>query len=122
MSDRYQSRYAAESPGRDESRSQVWAEVNEAMTRLFGPPRNADGFAGGVILRVSNGTPPDPEVVNCDGPGMSEAWRKRIEKARKDAAEHTWHIDWQETVDRVHESITVDDISELKQFCEGLFE
>jgi hypothetical protein len=71
----------------------VWSEVNEAMTRLFGPPRNADGFAGVVILRVSNGTPPDPEGANCDGPGMSEAWRKRIAKARKEIAEHRHEID-----------------------------
>ena len=117
---RYRSRYAAEVPVSDEARSATWAAVNAAMVRLFGPPRNADGFAGGVILRVSNGTPPDPETVNCDGPGMSEAWRRRIAKARKESREWSAEIRVRELAAEITTEQLNNDIEEIRTWANSL--
>ena len=67
--------------------------VGEAMDRTFGPERKgppSDDLL--LLMNVSNGTPRDGQRVNTDGPGMKEAWRRRMEKAKREIAEHREHI------------------------------
>jgi hypothetical protein len=107
----------------DEDRLQARRDVIAAMAATFGVKKYREGDDGGGAGWTSGigGTGNGMATLSMV-PSDSPAWRRRMEKARREIAEHKKHIDWQETVDRVHRSITVGDISELKQFCEGLFE
>jgi hypothetical protein len=121
VDDRYRSRYAAEDPVSEEVRSAVWAEVQAAMERTFGARRYTEGFNGGEIHRTSNGTPSGIEPLNRDGPGMSAAWRRRIEKARREIEEHKQHIEWQETIQAAHCEWSSDDVLWLKGFIKAQY-
>lgn len=61
------------------------------------------------------------EVRNEDPSGVP-AWRNRIDKARKDIAEHREHIAWKTAVDESHQTWLSDDISRLIKLSEGLYE
>ena len=118
--ERYQSRNAAEPPISDEGRSQARRDVIAAMAKLF-PPRPYRGAAsGGVILRVSNGTPSDLEEVNCDGPGMSPAWRRRMEKVKREIAGHSTEIRVREMAERITLEEIQNDLQEIRAWANSL--
>jgi hypothetical protein len=118
--DRYRSRYAAEDPVSEEVRSAVWAEVQAAMERTFGAQRYTEGFNGGEIHRTSNGTPSGIEPLNRDGPGMSAAWRRRIEKARRDAAEHDREIRIRVAAAEIELTSIIEDVRTIKKWLTSL--
>jgi len=49
-------------------------------------------------------------------------WRRRIEKARKDAEEHAIHIDWIDSLTEAHQLWASDDVARLKALSESLYE
>ena len=86
--DRYRSRYAPQPTSSDEDRMKAWAEVNAVWERFMPSRRGESIGSGGLILHSSNGSKVTAEHVNTDGPGMSIAWRRMVDKARKEIAEH----------------------------------
>ena len=107
--DRYRSRYAPQPISSDEDRAATWAEVN-AVWQRFMPSRRGESIGGGgLILQSSNGSAVTAEHVNTDGPGMSIAWRQMVDKARKEIAEHSQHI---ETIERLEQMAAIESDSE----------
>ena len=87
-------RYRKTEPRTPEDRQKIVAEVNAVWERLM-PSRRGDSAGGGsLILKPSNGSKVAAEHVNTDGPGMSLAWRRIVEKAQREIAEHTakWNV------------------------------
>lgn len=52
----------------------------------------------------------------------SEGWRRRVEKARLDIAQHKEHIDWHETIETAHREWKSDDVARLIAISERLYE
>ena len=46
----------------------------------------------------------------------------RVERARRDAAIHAEHIDWQERVREAHREWSSDDVVKLKELSEGMYD
>jgi len=117
--DRYRNRYAPQPTSSDEERAATLAEVNAVWERFMPSRRGESIGGGGLILKSSNGSAVTAEHVNTDGPGMWIAWRRMVEKARKEIAEHSQRIDWKETREAAHCEWSSDDVAWLKEFIKG---
>jgi hypothetical protein len=66
---------------------------------------------------------PCPNGLGLSERNLSEsaAWRRRVEKARRDIDAHKVHIEWQEKVNAAHLDWSSDDVSELKTIIESVY-
>jgi hypothetical protein len=91
------------------------ASVTAAMDATFGVRHytTTEGWLVGGL--EGNGE------VNMDGPQSSPAWRLRIDKARREIAEHKDHIEWRDQVDVAHRVWPSEDVSGLIEFIKGQY-
>lgn len=118
MSDRYRDRYAGQIETSDDRRLQAKADVAQAMSKLFGdrPSIAADSWTVGNMAYIhENG------MLMLDYPPReSPAWRRRIEKARREIAEHTAQIRLRELADSITMQEIQNDLQEIRAWANSL--
>lgn len=103
-----------------EQRAAMIAEVDAAFVWTFGDGKSspADGFIVGGMGWITH----NEHEMDRRTPQDCPAWNARIEKARRDIAEHKDHILWREQVDAAHRVWRSEDVSGLIEFIQGCYQ
>ena len=119
ITQRYRDRYSAHDAMTDEERTAARALTNASWIKTFPEKRYVDAGSD-LILTTGNGSGPKLADIDTRTPGMVEAWRRRIEKARREIERHTRETDIRMMAESITDEQLHSDIEVIRQWANSL--